>query len=101
MVLRSERNLMTIVFHATTNSEKARGLRIEYSFETLECGGVYTEDKGSIDKINAGEECYIIFEAPEGKHIKLDMTYYNSFGAMGQMLVYANQTLAGDYLLKK
>ncbi|XP_065360610.1 cubilin homolog [Calliphora vicina] len=90
---------MTIVFHATTNSEKARGLRIEYSFETIECGGVFTENKGSIDKTVNGEDCIIILEAPEGKHIKLDMEY-TIYGDSGALLIYANQTAGRDFLLK-
>ncbi|XP_037817925.1 cubilin homolog [Lucilia sericata] len=99
MVLRSERNVMTIIFHATTNNAKARGLRIEYSFETITCGGVFTENKGSIDKTVNGDECLLIFEAPEGKHIKLDMEYA-VYGDSGELLIYANETAGGDMLLK-
>ncbi|KAM7358205.1 cubilin 2 [Cochliomyia hominivorax] len=99
LVLRSERNVMTVIFHATTNSEKARGLRIDYSFETIECGGVYIEHKGSIDKTLNSGECTLIFEVPEGKHLKLDIVN-TIFEKYGQLLIYANNTLTGDYLLK-
>lgn len=91
---------MTIVFHATTNSEKARGLHFEYSFENIQCGGVFTEHKGSIDKTLNGGECIIIFEALEGQHIKLNMEYI-IFGDDGELLIYANETAGGDFLLKK
>lgn len=100
MVIRSERNVMTIIFHATTNKEKSRGLRIEYSFENGGCGGVYAENKGSIEKTVDGVECIVIFEAPEGKHIKLDLEY-TVFGNRGEFLIYANRTKGAELLLKK
>ncbi|XP_073838449.1 cubilin homolog [Musca autumnalis] len=105
MELVSELNKMTIIFHAADNSVKARGIRIEYSFEEIYCGGVFTEESGYFaeETIVREKSCKYIFEAPAGMNIllsfhalKLDGDNEDNFVA----LLYANVDGESDYLLK-
>lgn len=105
MELRSDHNEMIIVFHATKNVEKARGLRVEYSFETIHCGGVYTENEGffafhTFSIMRSIRNCVWILQAPENNHIKLVLDY-DAFSEQDRLLVFANTTGGVDYTLLK
>lgn len=79
MELVSELNKMTIVFHANENVANARGLRVEYFFDSIQCGAVFTENNGTFDNVHASrvQGCKYIFEAPPGKYINLSFSAAN------------------------
>lgn len=99
MTIISEYNKMIIVFHATTNPEKARGFRVKYSFEKLIHGGVYIKDKGYLTKSD-NEDCKYIIEAPQGKYIRF-LADVKVFQGEDNALIYGNGTDGTSYLLKK
>uniref|UniRef100_A0A1I8N3F6 Uncharacterized protein n=2 Tax=Musca domestica TaxID=7370 RepID=A0A1I8N3F6_MUSDO len=100
MELYSELNKMTIVFHATSNAARARGLRIEYSFEETECGGVYTEPSGIFMKGLHDGICKYIFEASEDKHIHLSFTHYTLMDTKLSTEIYGRMPGEKNVLLK-
>ncbi|XP_058975812.1 cubilin homolog [Musca domestica] len=105
MELISKLNKMTIVFHATENPTKARGFRLEYSFEEISCGGIYTgESSLSSDFIATNENrCELIFEAPVGMNILLGFRVLRSQSDIADDFsarLYANVAGNSNYLLK-
>ncbi|XP_061400319.1 cubilin homolog [Musca vetustissima] len=103
MELISELNKMTIVFHSAKNSAKARGFRLEYSFDEIRCGGVYTKESGDFSEFAAGRPtvCKLIFEAPTGMNILLsfDVLNFESYYGGNSALLYAN--VGGEDILLK
>ncbi|XP_061400318.1 cubilin homolog [Musca vetustissima] len=101
MELYSEQNKMTIVFHATRNAAKTRGIRIEYSFEENHCGGVYTEKTGIFSKgILPPETCKFIFEAPEGTHIRISFTPLTYEQSKSSIKIYGHVQGGQKFLLR-
>lgn len=99
MHLRSHSNEMIVVFHASTNKEKARGLRLEYSFESKGCGGIFSGDSGVIFRTIL-QFCTLTFDSDEGKHLKLKLRF-SGFKDEDRLLIYANTTNNGDVLLRR
>uniref|UniRef100_A0A1I8NQJ8 CUB domain-containing protein n=1 Tax=Stomoxys calcitrans TaxID=35570 RepID=A0A1I8NQJ8_STOCA len=103
MELFAEYNKMTIVFHAGTNPHKARGLRLEYSFEENNCGGVFTDngilhfDKG-FDVFD--KTCIYIFEAAPGRNVELSFNITTLGGVENPAMIYGIIPGEKDYLLK-
>ncbi|XP_059225289.1 cubilin homolog [Stomoxys calcitrans] len=103
MQLFAEYNKMTIVFHAGTNPHKARGLRLEYSFEENNCGGVFTDngilhfDKG-FDVFD--KTCIYIFEAAPGRNVELSFNITTLGGVENPAMIYGIIPGEKDYLLK-
>ncbi|XP_075163375.1 cubilin homolog [Haematobia irritans] len=101
MVLLSELNKMTIVFHAGANPLRSRGLRLEYSFEENSCGGVFTEAEGLFDKgfNEFRSTCTYVFEAPEGQNIALQFRLLKLLTTQSSGSIYAIIPGESDYLL--
>ena len=100
MHLVAQSNEMIVVFHATTNGVKARGLRLEYSFERKGCGGIFASDNGTNFKLLSASVCVFTFTNDEGKHLKLNFDI-TGLHKQTQILIYANTTNNGDLLLRK
>uniref|UniRef100_A0A1A9WD06 Cubilin n=1 Tax=Glossina brevipalpis TaxID=37001 RepID=A0A1A9WD06_9MUSC len=113
MRLVSANNRMKIVFYATKNTRRARGFHVEYSFDTLPCGGVYTDNETSFDVtvqernviINDDNDgfvkgklvCEWIVEAPVGRHIQLYLNYL-PMGENIPLLIFG-ESASGQHLL--
>ena len=100
MHLLAQSNEMIIVFHATTNDVKARGLRLEYSFERGGCGGIFSGDNGTIFELVSAPFCALTFTNDEGKHLKVNFEFTVA-NKQPSILIYANTTNNGDLLLRK
>lgn len=107
----SERNLLSIVFHGGSNKQKGRGIRVDYHFEIIKCGGVFTEESGFFPLHSAtgetAENCEWVIEAPKGKHIQMRLQiYYLSIPppcSPGEMdiAIYSNDTFSDGQLLMR
>uniref|UniRef100_A0A0A1WR72 Cubilin n=1 Tax=Zeugodacus cucurbitae TaxID=28588 RepID=A0A0A1WR72_ZEUCU len=104
----SEKNVMRIVFHGGTNKQKGRGIRVEYHFERLNCGGILTGDSGQFHHIantqHMEEDCEWVIEAPPGKHIQLSahFSHWNLFKCDpgdADIDIYSNDTSTKGQLL--
>ncbi|KAL7734838.1 hypothetical protein ACLKA6_011119 [Drosophila palustris] len=82
----SKNNNLRLIFHGASNSQRARGLRLEYKFIQSSCGGVLTDPicggnftarYGTIKSPNwpanygSSENCTWIIKAPLGERIEL------------------------------
>ncbi|KAL9905968.1 cubilin 2 isoform 1-T1 [Glossina fuscipes fuscipes] len=113
MRLVSAINQMTIVFYAGNNTRRARGFHVEYSFDTLPCGGVYTDNETRFDStvtertLSTNEDsegfvkiksvCEWIVEAPVGRHIELYL-HYVPMGKSIPLLIFG-ESATGQHLL--
>ncbi|XP_050336908.1 cubilin homolog [Bactrocera neohumeralis] len=104
----SEKNVLRIVFHGGSNQQKGRGIRIEYYFEKINCGGILTEDSGRIQHLSmahpAAQDCEWVIEVPQGKHIQLNVHFqhWNIFKCDAgdtDVEIYANDTSTEGQLL--
>lgn len=104
MELVSELNKLTIIFHAAGNPAKARGFRVNYSFEEVTCGGVYTKNEGLFRKVfgaGTGTICKYIFEAPEGWSIHLSFTLANLIHTENTVRILVNSPGEEAHSLKR
>ncbi|XP_053955149.1 cubilin homolog [Anastrepha ludens] len=99
----SEKNVMDVVFHGGTNKQNGRGIRVEYHFEEIKCGGVLTEEKGNFSHAAVTEQnCEWVIEAPKGRHIQLELRLWSIVERnSGDVVVdiYTNDTSAEGKLL--
>lgn len=101
---------MRVVFHGGTNPQKGRGIRVEYHFQEMKCGGVLTGESGhfSHEAVTGPteENCEWIIEASKGKHIQLNLHFWrwNIVKCSQEDVdvdVYSNDTSEGGQLLMR
>ncbi|XP_017464514.1 PREDICTED: cubilin homolog [Rhagoletis zephyria] len=104
----SEKNVMRVTFHGGTNQQKARGIRVEYYFQEMKCGGVLTGESGHFSHEGVAgpseENCEWIIEASKGKNIQLNLHLWrwNIIKCSQEDVdvdVYSNDTSTGSQLL--
>ncbi|XP_017863563.1 PREDICTED: cubilin homolog [Drosophila arizonae] len=95
LLIVSENNQARLVFHGASNPQRARGLRMLYSFIPTECGGVMIREVPGTYR--GGDYCQWIIEEPGQKHLRIVLRSYlsqivnvhiydNSTGSEGRLL---------------
>ncbi|XP_067648024.1 cubilin homolog [Eurosta solidaginis] len=104
----SEKNFIQVVFHGGSNNEAARGIRVEYEFQEMKCGGILTGESGqfSHDAMTgpSEENCEWVIEVPRGKHIQLDLSFlrllfFKCISNEMDISIYSNNTPTEGQLL--
>ncbi|KAH8405045.1 hypothetical protein KR222_005560 [Zaprionus bogoriensis] len=87
----SENNHLRMVFHGVSNTQNGRGLRAEYTFKEIYCGGVLTEPSKQIQMAIRRGLCQWVIEVPGPKILNIRILILYPLAGT-HLTVYDNST---------